>query len=151
MKNITIEFLTDSDGKQQVMDVIHDIAIKAKSDEEYREIAKRITQVFYYLKSVGVPSKYKRTIKAYSKDGYEITLSEIVKELTYHKPLLEVRINWHPVGAFRAIFFYEQDTQDNQILYFTKAVIKDGNHSEAFEHIVIESEIMMNDFYTKRE
>ena len=36
-------------------------------------------------------------------------------------------------------------------LYFTKAVIKDNNHSEAFESIVVESEIMMNDFYTKKE
>ncbi|MGO1923637.1 MAG: hypothetical protein ACTH14_07415 [Jeotgalicoccus sp.] len=151
MKNITIEFLNDTDGKQQVIDLVHEIAMKAKLDEDYTEMAKRIAQVFYYLKNAGVPPKHQRTIKAKSKDGFEITLSEIVKELIYHKPLLEVRVNWRPAGAFRAIFFYEQDANGNQSLYFTKAVIKDNNHSEAFESIVVESEIMMNDFYTKKE
>lgn len=151
MKNITIEFLKDDEGNQQVVDLIHDIATKAESDEEYKEITKRIAQVFYYLQTVGVPSKHKRTITAKSKDGYDITLADIVKELTYHKPLLETRINWRPVGAFRAIFFYEQDIKGNQVLYFTKAVIKHDDYSKDFESIVIESEHMMNEFYTNKE
>lgn len=151
MKNITIEFLNDTYGKQQVMDLVHEIGMKAQSDEEYMEMVKRVAQVFYYLKNTGVPPRHQRTIKVKSKDGFDITLTEIVKELIYHKPLLEVRVNWRPVGAFRAIFFYEQDANGNQNLYFTKAVIKDNNHSEAFESIVVESKIIMNDYYTEKE
>lgn len=150
MKNITIEFLEDNQGNQQVMDLVLDIAMRAQTDEQYREMAKRITQVFSYLKHIGVPPRHQRTIKATSKDGFTITLVDIVKELTYHKPLLEIRVNWRFVGAFRAVFFYEQDTQGNQVLYFTKAVIKEDNYSEEFEGIVAESELMMNDFYTLR-
>lgn len=149
MTKITIEFLEDKHENQQVIDLIHEIATKAQTNEEYREIAKRIAQVFTHLQAVGVPPKHLRTINGTNSDGYTITLVDIVKELDHHKPLLETRINWPPVGAFRAIFFYDTDSRGNQTLYFTKAVIKDKTTSQAFEDIAAESEQMMNDFYTK--
>lgn len=105
MTNISLKYLVDKDGNQQVLDLIYDIAQKAKNEKDYKEIAMRIAQVFVYLKEIGVPPEHLRTIHARSSDGFEITLVDVVKDLTHHRPLLETRINWPPVGAFRAIFF----------------------------------------------
>lgn len=104
MTNISIKYLEDKDDKQQVLDLIYDIAEKSKEDKNYKEMAMRIAQVFVYLKEIGVPPEHLRTLRAQSSDGFEITLVDVVKELTHHKPLLETRINWPPVGAFRAVF-----------------------------------------------
>ncbi|MFD2828881.1 hypothetical protein [Corticicoccus populi] len=143
-----MEFLEDENGQQQVIDLIHDIVTKAQTDKNYREMAKRIAQVFQHLKTTGVPPEHLSTINAKSTDGFTITLVDIVKELTEYKPLLETRINWKPVGAFRAIFFYEEDSRGNQIIYYTKAVIKTSTFSQDFEDIAAESEKMMKEFYT---
>lgn len=59
---------------------------------------------------------------------------------------MEARANWKPVGAFRAIFFYEIDHKGNQSIYFTKAVIKQTTYSQDFENAISASEKIMLDF-----
>lgn len=145
---ITIEYLYDKNGKQQVIDFINNIVAKAQTDEQHEEMAIRIAQVLDYIQDIGVPPERLRDIKGESRHGNEITLTDVVKELDRHPPLLEFRVNWPPVGAFRAIFFYENDTQNNQNIYFTKAVIKDDTYSQEFEYAVVESEQMLKDFYS---
>lgn len=147
MNTINIEFLEDENGQQQVVDLITSIAKSGKSYREYAELSSRVAQVLDYLYEVGVPPKDKRTIYAESLDSYQITLTEVVKELDNHPPLLELRANWKPIGAFRAIFFCIKDDDGNESIYFTKAVIKEATYSSDFEDAVVNSEKMMRDFF----
>lgn len=149
----TIKFLEDKNGKYQVADLIKEIGDEAKRNgelsNEYAEISARIYQVMMRLRNTGVPPKHLRTLFGKSLSGNPITLTEIVKELDNHPPLLEIRVNWPPVGAFRAIFFYINDSNNIQTIYFTKAVIKPDTYSEAFEVAAKESERIMKEFIHK--
>ena len=145
---VEIEFLADEHGNQQVIDLITSIADRAMTDKDYAELAARIAQLLDYMKDIGVPPIEKRTLYGISSVGNPIILVvDEVKELNYHPPLMEARANWRPVGAFRAIFFYEMDDKGNQTIYFTKAVIKQATYSRDFEHAISASEKMMVDFF----
>lgn len=143
---ITIEYLYDKNDRQQFIDCINDIVLKAQTESQYGEMAGRIAQVLDYIEDIGIPPSHLRTITGTSTKGETITLTDIVKELKKHPPLLEFRVNWKPIGAFRAIFFYVQDTEGNQTIYFTKAVIKQHTYSQAFENAARESEEMLREF-----
>lgn len=143
---ITIEYLYDKNDRQQFIDCINDIVIKAQTEPQYGEMAGRIAQVLDYIEDIGIPPHHLRTITGTSIKGDIITLTDVVKELKDHPPLLEFRVNWKPIGAFRAIFFYAQDTEGNQTIYFTKAVIKQHTYSQDFENAVRESEEMLREF-----
>lgn len=144
---VEIEFLEDEKGNQQVIDLIASIVSKANSDENYAELAARIAQLLDYMKDIGVPPIEKRTLYGISSSGNPITLVDVIKELNDHPPLMEARANWRPIGAFRAIFFYELDAKGNQTIYFTKAVIKQATFSRDFENAIVESEKMMSKFF----
>lgn len=142
---VRIDFLEDEESVQQVVTLLSDIVLTAKVDDVYKEFSHRITQAFDYLEEIGVPPKHLRTIQGESLEGFTITLADVVKELENHPPLLELRVNWPPVGAFRAIFFYEED-ENGQSIFFTQAVIKQSTFSQDFEDAVINSEAIMKDF-----
>lgn len=144
---VEIEFLADEHGNQQVIDLITSIADRAMTDKDYAELAARIAQLLDYMKDIGVPPIEKRTLYGISSAGNPITLVDVVKELNHHPPLMEARASWRPVGAFRAIFFYEMDDKGNQTIYFTKAVIKQATYSRDFEHAISASEKMMVEFF----
>ena len=151
---ITINFLRDENGYEQVADFIDDLGAKALDDEvenshAYAEMASRIYFVLDYMRDIGVPPEHLRTLTTKSLEGYNITLSTIVKELKGHPPLLEFRISTKELGAFRAIFFYINDDDGNQHIYFTKAVIKKQKESQEFENSVVESKRMLEKFWAE--
>lgn len=145
--NIQIEFLEDEHGRKQVLDVVADIAKKAHTDKEYKEFSGRITVLFQILKNRGV--QFEKGIGEI--EGKTVYLHEMIKELERHPPLYESRVNWSKLkfGAFRAIFFYEEDESGNQKIYFTQATVKEKTYSEEFEKAIRISEKMMKDHYSK--
>lgn len=145
---IQIEFLEDEHGKKQVLDVVASIAKKAINDKEYREFSGRITVLFQIMKNRGVQYEEKGIGEV---DGKTVYLLEMVKNLDDHPPLCESRVNWPKLeyGAFRAIFFYEEDEQGNQKIYFTQAVVKNKTYSAEFEKAIEISEEMMRNHYSK--
>lgn len=146
---ITIQFLKDSNGDYQVADLLKNIVTKSSTDDNYGELAARIYQVLDILKDYGVPHKDLRTHFGQSLKGNPITLKEIVKELRDYPPLLELKVNWKPIGAFRALFFYINDNAGNQTIYFTKAVIKQDTFDPYFETAAQESLKIMQVFLQK--
>ena len=145
---IQIEFLEDEHGRKQVLDVVADIAKKALTDKEYKEFSGRITVLFQILKDRGVQYEEKGIGEV---EGKTVYLLEMVKQLDRHPPLCESRVNWPRLeyGAFRAIFFYEEDEQGNQKIFFTQAVVKNKTYTEEFEEAIRISEKMMKDHYSK--
>lgn len=143
---IRIDFMEDENGVQQVINLLTYIARAARQNDDYKEFSHRIAQAFDYIEEIGVPPDHLRNVEGESIEGFTITLNDVVKELNNHPPLLELRVNWPPVGAFRAIFFYEEDG-DGQEIYFTQAVIKESTFSRDFENAVVKSESMMKDFF----
>lgn len=146
-KKVVIEYLNDSHGNQQVVDLIRHITQRAQTDDHYKNLSVRIGRVLTLLQNVGVPEVNNRVLKTIGHTGYEITMADVVKELRNHPPLLETRANWPPVGAFRAIFFHETHRNGDQHIYFTEAVIKNNTFSQDFEDAVERSEKMMYEFY----
>lgn len=150
MKNIYIEYLEGKDGNQQVVDMISEIITESEStdadNKDYDQLRQRITHGLYYIGEVGITKEKLEEVIGHTDEGHVFTLTRLVKPLINHPPLYEFRVNWRPIGAFRAIFFYEEDTKGDQHIYFTKAVIKSHTFSQEFEDIVAESEIMLRDF-----
>lgn len=146
---VTVVFLRDPNGEQQVPKLLADIKRNAEKNEDYAELLSRINDVFRIISSIGVPEINNRTHFSKGHKGQPITLSAIVKELKYHPPLLESRANGYAVGigAFRAIFFYEKDRDGNQTIYYTQAILKQNRSSTAFNNAISISEKMMIDFY----
>ncbi len=150
MTNIYIEYLEDKDGHQQVVDLISEIIIKSESNDvnstEYNKLRQRITHGLFYIGQVGITKEKLNEVIGQTDEGNIFTLTKLVKPLRNHPPLYEFRVNWRPIGAFRAIFFYEKDDEGNQFIYFTKAVIKHSTYSKEFEDIIVESELMQKEF-----
>lgn len=150
MKDININYLEDKDGNQQVVDMLNEIISKSDSDDEdskdYNQLRQRITHGLSYIGEVGITEKKLKEVIGYTDEGRIFTLTKLVKSLRNHPPLYEFRVNWKPIGAFRAIFFYEEDAKGNQNIYFTKAVIKPDTFSQDFENIAVESETMLREF-----
>lgn len=142
--------MEDKEGNQQVVDLISDIIIASESTDadsnDYNQLRQRITHGLYYIGEVGITEEKLEEVIGHTDEGKIFTLKPLVKPLRNHPPLYEFRVNWRPIGAFRAIFFYEEDTKGDQHIYFTKAVIKSRTSSQAFEDIAAESEIMLRDF-----
>lgn len=149
---ITINYLEDKNGEQQVAAEIIDIAIKGQSDPGHAELAKYIAEALEFLKNVGIPSrKALLPFTTTNADGNPLTFASILKELKGHPPLMEFRVNWRDTGYFRAIFFYLDDGQGNQNIFFTKAILKQERNPPAFNLLIIESEQMMKHFLKTNE
>jgi len=147
---ITIHYLEDETGEQQVITEIADIAIKGREDSGFANLSKYIAEALAFLEEVGVPkdTKYLPFITK-NDDGDPLTFASILKELKHHPPLLEFRVNWRDTGYFRAIFFCLEDSNGNQSIFFTKAILKQESNPPEFTALAIESEKMLKDFLAK--
>lgn len=142
--NTKIEFLRDpKDGKQQVLDLLADLQTQAKTDKNARQMFSLIMRGLEFLERHGYPQAenifYTDTLE--SGEPYTIRL---IKTLT-KEPLIEFRINYRELGAFRIVFF-EHYIKDVQILVLVKAVIKQSTHSKEFNQIVSESSAIYSKF-----
>lgn len=88
---ITIEYLYDKNDRQQFIDCLNDIVLKAQTESQYGEMAGRIAQALDYIEDIGIPPSHLRTITGISTKGDTITLTDIVKELKDH-PSATIRI-----------------------------------------------------------
>lgn len=144
---VYIEFAYDGNGKQPVLDHLKELRQKAtRGDQDAIWLLSRITRAFRFIQRHGIPASLGQTLIDNDDDGLPFTLVNPVKELVHHRPLLELRVNKpRRAGAYRAIFF-PFDFEGNQILVFTRSVIKQSTSSTDFETIIHETELMMPDF-----
>lgn len=120
----TLVFMKDPDGKQQSFEFMKQLIGIGIEDEKVRDFVHRIEQAIDILEDVGVPPIGERDFRAQKLDGTPFMLAPIVKELVHHQPLYEARVNYNRDYAFRIIFFYGIE-DDEEVIYFTRAVIKD--------------------------
>lgn len=136
MKTV-IEFYADPDtGEKQVLDIIRQLAVK--DDPEKLQLYKLILRGLDFLRNYGLQESFKRYFQTHLEDGRPYTIM-LVKRLRNHVPLLEFRVNWKGLGAFRACFF-EHYIDGIQVLVFTRAVIKQNTYDAEFERIAAQSE-----------
>lgn len=143
----TIIYLKEN-GESQIITEITNIAhMGIAGDSDAKELAKFIRQGLQRLSNVGVPSD-KRLIMVSEEENGDLRTFQILKELRHCKyPLNEFRINRSTPGAFRAIFF-EYEHEDEQLLIFTKAVLKQGDpNPPEFQAAIRESEILYEKFH----
>lgn len=131
----TLEFLEDENGEQQALDFIDHLADIAIEDPKVRDLVHRIEQMLDVLEDVGVPPIGKRDFERQKIDGTPFMLAPIIKDLKRHHPLYEARVNYNRDYAFRLIFFYDIEGNE-EVLYFTRAVLKDDTGvSKAFKEL----------------
>lgn len=139
----TLEFLEDDNGKQQAYDFIVRLAEIAMEDEKVQDLVHRISQMLALLESVGVPPIGSRDFQLQKLDGSPFMLAPVVKDLRHHKPLYEARINYNRDYALRMIFFYGFDEDGEEVIYFTRAILKDDTgKSRAFKELEVQIENM---------
>lgn len=145
-----IEFVSDPvTGEKQVLSLIRELGSKGKMDKETLQLYMLIIRGLQFLERYGLQESFKTYFKTHREDGLPYTIL-LVKELRDHVPLVEFRVNWKGIGAFRAVFF-EQQSGDYQILAFVKAVVKKETYDPEFERIVQESEMIYYDFLAHPE
>lgn len=138
----TLEFLEDENG-QQSYDFIVRLAEIAMEDEKVQDLVHRISQMLALLESVGVPPIGSRDFQLQKLDGSPYMLAPVVKDLRHHKPLYEARINYNRDYAFRMIFFYGVDEDGEEVIYFTRAILKDDTgKSQAFKELEVQIDNM---------
>ncbi|MED4955941.1 hypothetical protein ABEO75_09615 [Paenibacillus macerans] len=142
-----IEFAFDENGKQPVLDHLMQLRQQAATgDSDAVWLLARIARALNFIQRHGIPGSIGQTLIANDDSGFPLTLVDPVKELVYHQPLLELRVNKpRRTGAYRAIFFPFEHI-GNQILVFTHSVIKQSTASPDFEAIVQETKAMLPDF-----
>lgn len=147
---VNFEYLEDENGEQQVISEIASVAMKGMEEDAFRTLSELIAQGLDFLEYVGIPKDKKHLpFTTTNEDGNPLTFATIIKELKHHPPLLEYRVNWRSAGFFRAIFFYLEDSEGNQTIYFTKALVKQEKNPPEFEILALESEQMLKDFIAK--
>lgn len=147
---IKIHYLEDKNGEQQVVSQIAEIVIKGREDSGFANLSKYIAQALNFLKDVGVPKdKELLPFATKNEDGNLLTFASILKDVKYHPPLLEFRVNWRDTGYFRAIFFCIEDSEGNQEIFFTKAILKQEPNPPEFTVLAKESEQIQIDFLAK--
>lgn len=145
---VTIEYLEDENGDQQVVSEIAAVAIKGKEDPSFAALSKYIAEALDFLKYVGVPKDTELLpFETTNEDGNPLTFASILKNVKYHPPLIELRVNWREAGYFRAIFFCLEDSEGNQKIFFTKALLKQEKNPPEFTVLAVESEKMLKDFF----
>lgn len=122
----TIIYLEEN-GESQVVTEITNIAHMAiAGDSNAKQLARYIRQGLQQLSNVGIPYD-KRLIMIGEEENGDLRTFQLLKDLKYCKyPLFEFRVNRSTPGAFRAIFF-EYVYEGEQLLIFTKAVLKKGD------------------------
>ncbi|MFC9601720.1 hypothetical protein ACFTQL_28775 [Peribacillus butanolivorans] len=146
----TIIFLEEN-GESQVLTEIANIAqMGIAGDSDAEQLAKYIRQGLRQLARVGIPPN-KKSIMTGTEDatGHPRTFN-LLKPIVGIDgiPLMEFRINRSTPGAFRAIFFTYQ-YHGEQIIIFTKAVLKKGNPNPPEFQVAITESIRMYHEFTK--
>jgi hypothetical protein len=146
-----IEFLRNKNGTQPTLTVIHQLIKDAATSPDAYQLLKFVQRGLEFLEFHGLPASIHKYFTTQREDGKPYTIA-IAKNLKYHPPLMEFRVNWEQAnaGAFRAIFF-EYQFKQYQILVFTHAVIKKQTTSAEFEAAIAATEALMPDFYRQPE
>lgn len=140
-----IEFILDENNEQQVLNVLNSLNEDAKGDKEIGDLYGLIIRGFKFLQKHGIPAGTKELMAKLAEEDETPYSIRLIKELRHHPPLYEFRINWRGAGAFRAILF-EHPLDGDQLLVFTRAIIKQTTTSRDFEKIINESEQLLQEF-----
>lgn len=137
----------DDNGESQVVTQITNIAhMGNQGDSDAKALAKFIRQGLTQLSKVGVPSN-KQLMMVGEEENGDLRTFHLLKPLTCRYPLNEFRVNRSTPGAFRAIFF-EYEYEGEQLLIFTKSVLKQGDpNPPEFQIAIRESEILYKKFH----
>ncbi len=133
----TIKFTKDENGIQQVKEAVNDLA-NTIVDPDRKKLYMLVIRGFRFIERHEIPANRELFFSTMLEENTPYTI-RLVKELKYHQPLLEFRVNWRGAGAFRAIFF-EYEYEGQKVLVFTRATIKQQTTSSEFEKLVVESE-----------
>lgn len=145
MKKTNIHFLPNLvTGTKPVMTLIQQLLEEGKSDPEVFQLYLLIIRGIDFLRRHGLQESFKTYFMTQREDGRPYTIM-LVKELEQHVPLVEFRINWRGVGAFRAVFF-EYEDEGEAVLIFVNAVMKKQTYDQTFEAMVEEVESIFTDF-----
>ncbi|MDN4617648.1 hypothetical protein QCD85_06030 [Paenibacillus sp. PsM32] len=144
-----IWFFKDQQGKIAVQDCIQELIRQSEYNDDLEHLVALILKGLQFLRTYGIPYAIHEFFSTLRDDG-SIYSIRIVKELKYHPPLLEFRVNWRGAGAFRAVFF-EYRLEDTQLLVFTQALVKNQTHSLDFERIVAISRAQYRSFINSPE
>ncbi|MFP4976857.1 hypothetical protein ACE6ED_15740 [Paenibacillus sp. CN-4] len=146
----TIEFMTHPvTGKIPMSEFLDQLVKEAKTDAIKLQLLLFITRGFEFLEKYSLQHAFKTYFETHREDGVPYTI-KLVKNLERHVPLIEFRINWRGIGAFRAIFF-EHVVGDNQILFFINCVVKPETKDPAFERAAKDAEMVYQHFLTHPE
>lgn len=141
----TIIYLEEN-GESQVITEITNIAhMGIEGDTDARQLAKYIRQGLTQLSKVGLPQNLQLIMIGEEENGDKRTFN-LLKPLVSSYPLFEFRVNRSTPGAFRAIFF-EFEWEGNQLLVFTRALLKKGDiNPPELQTAIQESEMLYLDF-----
>ena len=134
-----LDFIEDENGKQQAYDFIDrisDLADEDNADVTVKDLSHRILQLLLWFKRHGLAPSDKRDAVFQKFDRSPFTMSPVLKDLVHHTGLYEGRINCNRDVAFRIIFFQSFNSDGEEVIHFTKAVIKDDHNSKAFQDLV---------------
>lgn len=146
----TIIYLEEN-GESQVLTEITNIALMGiDGDNDAQHLARYIRQGLKQLEDIGVPANKRLMMTGYEDNGNPRTF-HLLKPLTCNRPLMEFRVNRSRPGAFRGIFF-EYQYEGEQLIVFTRAVLKDGDiNPPEFQQAIRESEYLYDDFHNDPE
>lgn len=140
-----IEFMKNqTDGSKPVLVLLNHLKERAQSSSDDAQLLSLIIRGMEFLEKHGLPVSLGKYFVSTRDDGGLFTIL-LAKELKYHRPLLEFRMNWLGTGAFRVVFF-EFESKGNQILVFSRATIKQETSSKEFEDCIKETEALLPDF-----
>jgi hypothetical protein len=140
-----IEFANDLvAGNKPVLEHLRTLKEQAITQPSMMHMYVRILRAMRFVSIWGIPSAIGMDLIG-EENGLPFTIKP-VKTLVHHSPLLELRVNWQGIGAFRAIFFPLIHNND-QFLVFTRSVIKQSTSDPAFKQIISDTTTMLPDFY----
>ncbi|SFD03457.1 hypothetical protein SAMN05443252_1177 [Bacillus sp. OV322] len=144
----TIIYLQEN-GESQVLTEIENIAqMGIEGNADAQQIAKYIRQGLTQLTNLGIPPNKKMIMIGEEPNGHPRTFNLLKDIVGIHRPLLEFRINRSTPGAFRAIFFCF-DFEDEQLLIFTQAVLKQGDPNPPEFQKAVRKSVQMYDEFLK--
>lgn len=141
-------FYLEENGESQVLTEISNIAhLGIDGDKDAQTLARFIAQGLDLLKDLGIPEN-KDLLLFGQEDNGDLRTFHLLKELRYCRfPLFEFRVNRSTPGAFRAIFF-EYNYEGEQLLVFTRAVLKQGDtNPPEFQAAIKKSEFLYVKFH----
>lgn len=149
MKTV-IELLYDPhSGSSPVLALMNQLEMEGQINSDALQVYRLIVRGFEFLEIYGLDYSLKNFLNGILEDGRPYTI-RLVKMLRDHVPLVEFRVNWNGIGAFRAVFF-EYVRNELQILVFPRAIIKQATYDPEFERIVVEAKTIYDDFLQSPE